>query len=341
LRAMAHFDLARVFSKPLQFAQTTDLGIPYVVSSDASLKPARTSVQETFQLITNEMEQAASLINTNNGIGRLNKASVQGLLSRLYLYTENWQKVIDNATLVIDASSGLASTAEFPLIWKDQTEKEVLFKIRINDIDQDLDGTRPAIGTLFSQTGSSGVRSEYVADYAFYQTFPTNDVRRNVCFSTSSFAGKVFNHIAKYFGRSSGNANTVDAKVLRLSEVYLNRAEAYAQLNQDVNALNDLNALRSKRYTSYTPGTETGSVLKDAIAFERRKELAFEGHRFFDLKRKGLAIQRSTNGDESNGGGLSLPDNVRLLEANSFKFQLPIPQSEINANPAVNQNPGY
>lgn len=335
MRALAHFDMARVFAEIPPFATGEDLGVPYMTSSDPNQLPERPSVSDTYNTIITDLEDAKALIAEDNGEGRLNQAAVAGLLSRVYLYTQDYESVISNASEALEANSTLNDVETFPSLWNDDTDQGVFFKLKILDVD-DI-----AIGNEYSQTGPTGVRSEYVVDYAFYQTYPDNDVRKDVYFSTSEFAGKQFNHIAKYFGRATGNANVNDAKVLRVAEVYLNRAEAYFRSGNEEAALADLNTLRENRYTDFTPGNERGDALLEAILLERRKELAFEGHRFFDLKRLGLPITRSNFGDEASGGGQILPENVMTLPAGSPKFLLPIPQAELNVNPDMEQNPGY
>ena len=100
-----------------------------------------------------------------------------------------------------------------------------------------------------------------------------------------------------------------------------------------------LDAVRSKRYTGFTVGTEVGSALKVAIAKERRLELAFEGSRFSDLKRKGMAIERSDFGHFADGTGV--PAVNKTLPVGDFRFQAPIPVGELNLNANMVQNPGY
>ena len=338
LRALAHFDMARAFSAiPPLTEGSSNLGVPYLLSSDPSQLPSRPPVDDTYTSIVNDLEAAKGVISEQNELGRLSRPAVAGLLSRVYLYTQDYSNVIANATIALEANGQLNDVTTFPDLWRDQTEVGVLFKVKILDVDNTF------IGIDYSQTGPTGVRSEYVADYAFYQTFADNDVRKQegVYFFTSPFAGKLFHHVAKYFGRGVGNVNVVDAKVLRVAEVYLNRAEAYAALGDEAAALADLNTLRSNRYLDFVPGNETGDSLREAILSERRKELAFEGHRFFDLKRLGLPVTRSNFGDEAGGGGQRLPEEVRTLPANSHKFLLPIPQTELNVNPNMQQNPEY
>lgn len=340
MRAMVHFDMARLYCVAPQHGSASDLGIPYLISSDASQKPGRSTVGETFTKIMDDLTTAASLIGDDNGVYQLNKSSVQMLIARVQFYSGNDAAALTALNAVLTGNPPVASKANFQDVWKDDSDEGVLFKMA--NTTQDNIG----VGVQYSQTGPDGVRSEYVADFAFYQEFQdgpngNGDIRLGAYFSTSEFSGTMQNHISKWFGASSKNANVSDTQVLRLSEGYLTRAEILASTDEAA-ALADLNVVRDQRYDSYTGG-ETGAALLAAIRMERRKELAFEGHRFFDLKRLNVDITRSAFGDASDGTGTSLPANVRTLPVGDFRFQLPIPQAELNANdnPDMKQNPGY
>ena len=125
-----------------------------------------------------------------------------------------------------------------------------------------------------------------------------------------------------------------DMKVFRTAEMYLIRAEARAESNAIAESVADLNALRAARISPYTAvNIASKDQLITEIIQERFKELAFEGHRFWDLKRRGLPVQRLVSDAPSNDG-VTLP-------ANNFRFTLPIPQPEMLANPKMVQNPGY
>ncbi|HAA12789.1 MAG TPA: hypothetical protein DCE41_14300 [Cytophagales bacterium] len=339
LRAMAHFDMARIYCKPPQQASGSDLGIPYMTSSDASQKPGRPSVSETFTMILNDLDEALTLIGDGNGINQMNGYAVNALLARVHFYMGDNASAITHATAAITAQPGIAAYDDVDGMWKDENDAGVLFKIA--NTDQDNVG----VGVQYSQTGPTGVRSEYVVDYGLYQLYEdnsddTDDVRLDVYFSTSEFAGSEFNHIAKWFGRTGSNANVSDIQVLRTEEMYLTRAEARAATGDDAGALADLNVIRDERYTAHATG-ETGAALLAAIRLERRKELAFEGHRFFDLKRLNAGISRSTFGDYSDGSGIALPADALNLPAGDTRLELPIPQAELNANENMVQNPGY
>lgn len=333
MRALAHFDLARAFCKAPSQAGSSDLGIPYVTSSDASQKPSRPSVADTYGNIIADFESAAESID-ENGAGKLGKNSVNALLSRAYLYMGDWAKANEKATSVINSGMMVADTASFAQIWTDETDNGVLFQVKITDQDNISPGVE------YSQTGEE-VRSEYVPDYDFYTKYTDTDVRKAAYFSTSPFAGKDFNHVIKYASRPGSDLNVTDIKVIRMAEVYLNRAEALANLGMDAAALADLDVLRANRYTDYAAGSEAGNDLKDAIDLQRRLELAFEGHRIYDIKRQGEGVSRSSFGDEADGSGLTVPASASAMPAGDTRFEFPIPQSEINANTNMEQNPGY
>jgi hypothetical protein len=334
IRAMAHFDLGRVYSTPPQFASADDLGMVFVDNTNAGAKPARIGVAEYFDLVEADFDRAVDLIADDNGTGYLGKAAVHGLMARFYLYVGDDENAIASADAAIAAGAApsVATITEFPDVWDDLTEAGVLFKLINTNLDQ------IGIGVVYNQAGPDGVRDEYVPDFGFFQEFGADDVR-STWFDQGPFAGKTYNHIIKYLQRPGSNQAVVDAKVLRWAEVYLTKAEAHANLDQDVLALTALDAVRSQRYSSFVSGGESGNALDNAIAYERRKELAFEGHRFFDLKRRNQPIERTAAGDEADGSGVVPPSNALTLGANSPLWEMPIPQAELNANENMQPNP--
>src|SRR5690606_33865779 len=157
-----------------------------------------------------------------------------------------------------------------------------------------------------------------------------------------SFSGFIYNHIVKYSGRPGSSAGVVDVKVVRGAEVYLILAEAAARTGDDATALDALDAVRSRRYEPFLSSGETGNALLNAILLERRLELAFEGFRYYDLKRLGLPIIRSASeGDYADGSGTPAPAGAQVIPANDNRFTLPIPTAERQANPNFEQSPGY
>lgn len=338
-RAIAHFDLVRVYAMiPTQSADANNSpGIVYLKVEDGDTgdpyaQPARETVASNYAEIIGDLEQAAQLIADSNGEGRLDRDGVYGMLSRVYLYNGDYQLAINAANQV---QTDIADAADLLDVYEDTTNEGLIIEWSVNTSSE---SNFSNVGVLYSQTTPPNTVSEYVVDYEFYNNLDPNDLRIGVIQYDATNQGNNYNAVRKFLGETGQVNGRVDIKVLRAAEVLLNKAEAQFELGQEGPALTTLNTLRDARYSSYTAG-ESGQDLEDAIQYERRVELSFEGHRFFDLKRRGEPIQRSNNGDIQDGTGT--PPEVLTLPAGDYRFQLPIPTAEINANPNMEQNPNY
>jgi hypothetical protein len=179
--------------------------------------------------------------------------------------------------------------------------------------------TAPSNGLLTS-TGSPGVT---------LITSRSADVRNRLFEVGSGRRGVIFVETTKFLGRN-GFINVDNVPVLRIAEAYLNRAEAYAEAGPQQNvalALADVNTIRVARGLTPVIGL-TGQALIDEILLQRRLEFAFEGHRFFDLKRRGQNIPKPALGTTVSF------DNFVILPA--------IPVSDVDASKGtLAQNFGY
>lgn len=345
LRALNHFDMVRSYSKiPTQSADALgSFGMHYLDVHEPFAKPARPTVAVTYQKILDDLLIAKDKIKADNDItkGRASKSAVYALLARVYLYMGDYQKVLDYGQLAISSATGtmntIASGTNFVNLWNDANVNGVLFKIRA----ENTDGVTP--GTVFFQGSASNRKSEFVVSKEFYDMFTPAapgvvDIRKAAYIATSNYQGKSYNHVIKYDGRAGAPANLIDIKVLRMEEVYLNMAEAQFKLNGG--GLNYLDVVRSKRYTPFASGNETGTDLWDAIMKERRLELAFEFDRFYTLKRLALPMDRNpAYGHFSNGTGVA--PTVTHIDAGDTRWQMPIPSYYRDLNKNYQQNPGY
>lgn len=330
-RALGHFDQVKLYGKiPTQSGDANgSLGVPYLTSSNIRQTEARISVGEVYTNIILDLVQARNLISSDDVFG-FNKEAINGLLSRAYLYNGDMENAISAANAV---TTSVSSIGNFTGIWDDSSADGVLFKLKNSDTEQGI-----GVGIPYSQTLTAGIFSEYLVSFSFNELFDNSDIRQSAYIVTSVYNDALYNHVAKYLSSSiNAGSGVVDVKVIRAAEVYLNKAEAHAELSQDGPALAALDAVRSNRYSGFVSGGETGQDLKDAIQFERRLELAFEGHRFFDIKRKGLGIQRDNMGEFADGSGS--PAFVLSLPAGDCRFQMAIPKEEIDVNPNMEQNP--
>jgi starch-binding outer membrane protein, SusD/RagB family len=335
-RAMTYFDMARVYGKtPLTITTADNLTIPYITSTDPTIKPAKELVVDFYNKLISDLTTANGLISTAYVSGRFNKAAVSGLLSRVYLYKGDWPNCITASNDALGATPNLPSIANFPGIWTDAVgDAGVLFKVKNTAVDN-----LNTMGTNYFQTVGGGIRSEYVVDYTFRQLFAANDVRTSSYIQTSPYLGVPQHHVIKYSGKPGFAAGVLDAKALRTAEVLLNRAEAYYRNGNEPSALADVNLLKSNRITGFVPVTLTGTALLDEIYLQRRLELAFEGDRFWDLKRRNLPVTRSTFGDNADGTGTTYV--FPTLPAGDYRFSFPIPQSELNFNSNLKQVFGW
>ena len=335
LRAYAHFELFRYYSGNYDPA---GLAMPYMETP--SLEPqARIKMDEYFTKLKADLAEAKNLVPNNlTDINRATRTAVSALQARVALYTKDWANAVTYSTEYITALP-LATRAEFPGIWTDANTKEVALRL----IRTPTAGGR--IGSLFRGTSSGpaaiGTISWMPSNKLWDSYDQANDIRFSSYLKDEPLltGGRPTRLIQKYAGTTYGTTgeNLANGKVFRTGEMYLIRAEARAELGTFTganSAESDLNTLRAARINNYTNETfASKAAVITAIVQERFKELAFEGHRFFDLKRRSLPIERLA-ADAPTPIGTTLP-------ANNFRFLLPIPTVELQRNELLVQNPGY
>ncbi|RYY55166.1 MAG: RagB/SusD family nutrient uptake outer membrane protein [Chitinophagaceae bacterium] len=342
LRALCHFG---IFQWYCDNYSADGVAMPYM-EEPSLVPPARIGMTPYFEKLENDLREAKLLIPAAQpDIYRASRLSVVGLQARVALYKRDWPSAITFSTEFINAVP-LADATAFKNIWTDAGSAELGLKIRRTTANGRMGSfyrglfTRPSASAPLVAPGSIPWTP---SDKLFNSYDQTNDVR----FSSyvidepllQNIPGKPSKLVAKYAGTGYATTaeNVNDIKFFRTGEMYLIRAEARAETGAFTGAASaesDLNDLRAARITGYTPvilGSTQGAISE--IMNERFKELAYEGHRFFDLKRRGLPIERLAS-DAPNEGARTLP-------ANNFRFILPIPQVQMQANPNMVQNPGY
>jgi starch-binding outer membrane protein, SusD/RagB family len=331
LRGFAHFELMRWYA---QRYTPGALGIPYMktyAQDPGNFKPSRQISSEVIANVEEDLAQARSLIPaTFTDISRVTRNGVVAMQARVALYTNKWDSAIARSTVVINAQP-LTPRAAYPALWTTRNlpnnqSTEVIWKLNVNASNVGL-----AVGPLFQDANGAVQFSPSTKLLNSYDS--VNDIRFPTFYRTSPRP-----LLAKY-GVITALPTTenfvYDIKMLRTSEMYLIRAEAYAETNQLALAAADLDALRAQRIAGYTPQNFADKeTLINEILLERYRELAFEGHRYFDLKRRNLPIERLLADVQNNNA-------LRTLAATDPRYLLPIPQQEIFANPNIQQNPGY
>lgn len=337
LRAFSHFEMFRYFSKPYD---PSGLAMTYVElpQLDPQERHARIEMGPYFEKINRDIEEAKALLANNlDDKARANRISASALQARIALYTRNWNDAITYSTEYINAIP-LSPRDQFAGIWTDQNTNEVSWRL--------IRTTANRIGNFFNSTSvTSGGRTTigtvtWTPSSKLWNSFDqTNDIRFSTYFVDEpllSSNGRPSRILKKYHGTgyATNNENVANIKVFRTAEMYLIRAEARAESGDLAGAAADLNDLRDARISNYTLVTlSSRDQAITEILQERFKELALEGHRFWDLKRQGLPVERLAADAPTT--------ESRVLPANNFRFTLPIPRWEMEANELMVQNDGY
>ncbi|SDZ74359.1 RagB/SusD family nutrient uptake outer membrane protein [Psychroflexus halocasei] len=327
IRGFAHFDLMRLFS---QSYDPSAESVPIVDRVWVYEQPARNTVAEVTQFIKDDFDDAKDIFATlgaSTDINRMSSIAVTALQARLALYTKDYDAAINFSTEVIDNSQIATTFNDYIGIWADEYTGETLWQLARTPGQE-------TIGTIFTDTNGDVLFN--VSDQLFDVLGNNNfddDHRTFAIIDTQNFDPDNL-MVGKYLG-SESNPFLANIKMLRTSEQYLIRAEAYARTNQLTEASTDIETLRNARKDiTVTVGFSDQQSALSAILTERRMELAFEGHRMFDLKRYDLGVVRDASDCANAAGACSLPED-------DHRFVLPIPQSERFANDNMTQNQGY
>lgn len=330
IRALVHHDLVKVYAQHYTFTpDASHMGIPIVTEFDPSAKPARNSVKEVYDQIISDFNTSLGLIDNNNIAYYLTKDAVNALISRVYLYREDWSQARTAATEVINSDRfSLVSHENYSSVIGPELSSEIIFAINFNPTD--TRGT-DALAGMYLRSGYG----DYLPTQDLLDLIPENDARQEMFIIDENLAG---NYASKRINKYSDPLGLDKIPVIRLSEVFLNRAEANfhlgniseAQLGNISEAQEDLNTIRQRGLPNSDDVTVTGTDLLEEILMERRIELSFEGHRLYDLTRNKKGVHRT-----------DCTSSVCDVEYPNDRFILALGQFEIDVNPNIVQNPGY
>lgn len=359
VRALVHFDLVKVYGMPYTYDNGASMGIPIVTEPlGREALPGRDKVSEVYTQITTDLETAvnsgALTVSKKAGgkQGYIDVWAAKALLCRVYLYMNKNQEALDMAKDIITNSPyKLWTIGQYAEAWDKQDPnhaQEMIFEIINNGSDDWAD--REGIGYLLNEQG--------YADAICTESFVTmlksdpNDVRNDVVLPVmydedlADVYGENPIFINKFPMGASDDMRLANLPILRLSEVYLNAAEAAAKLggtskSEGITLLNKLLENRTTTVEEIVPATISDVDFLKRVLLERRKELVGEGQRFFDAMRNNEKVVRYTT--DNQGWHYSLTQESISFDRTYTKALLPIPVSETNANPTLKgqQNPGY
>lgn len=347
LRALAHFDLVRIYGKPYTEDQGASLGVPLVTGVlESNAKPARSTVAEVYAQVVKDLTEAISsnALATETKPGYVSVWGAKAILSRVYLNMGDYANALSVAEDIIKNSGAVLWTRDQYLkAWDASTPNESEFLFRLNVAGSDDNNDLNGIGNLQQRDGYK----EMVATKKFVDmlTSDPKDVRNDMFLSAKAEkevavygTNKVF--LNKLRGQGGDLRNVTIVPIIRLSEVYLTAAECAFRNNDKTKAVEYLNDLVKNRTTTEASLATVDNITLDRILIERRKELIGEGQRYFDALRNNETITRYTS-EADKGWHQTLSKEAQSFNRDYFKAIAAIPQAEINANPNIKQNTGY
>lgn len=360
LRALYYFDLIKTMAyipTAIYTPGVTDQGgIPLeltgVISADVALsrQSPRATIDAVYAQIYADLEVAKTNL-TSRGVQFASSGAASALLSRVALYRGDWAKAAAEATTALASNVGTVLSGQaYVNGWRTDVNPESMFEVRFAipgesiGVNESLQSSFTALLNLQNKNAQGGwgdfipnatVRGFFgltplqignpATDNNNWDVTRNSDVRALLYTTGNTVRGAGRQIECTKFMSKSGFAYGDNVPVVRKSEMHLNRAEANYQLGNQAEALAELNAFKGLR--GLTAVDLSGQALLDEILLERFKEFAFEGQRFFDLKRYGKDIVKTTP--------------VVNLTFDDFRILPPIPQREVDGNVNLNQNRGY
>lgn len=329
-RALMHFELVRNFAHPYT-AAPNDPGIPIVTTFNQNALPARNTVKDVYTQIIADLEKAYSLMSVYRGSAYFSKYSARALEARVYQTMGDWANAKTTA-LDVATSGGfvMVPSTSFVSYWgnpavQSASKNETLFEVASdvasnNGFDQ--------IGYIYLTSGYGDI----MATAELYNLYSATDVRKALITPGTRSGQSGTAYFVNKYPNPGSSTDKDDTKVLRLADVLLIAAEAYYNAGDPVNANVYLNKVAQQRDPAFTGYASSGSQILEDILTERRKELAFEGNRFWDLVRLKRSFTKVSNQN---------PLVTIAVTSATTQLIFPVPVAELNANPNIVQNPGY
>jgi starch-binding outer membrane protein, SusD/RagB family len=348
LRAFAMHNLVKVYGyDPGNFDQgelssNWDLGVvirtePTIDLADADLRP-RATVDQVYTQILQDLSDAKALlagVNDNNTF--VTEAFVDGLRARVNLYAGNWDEAVEAAQDAI-TNSGRSLQSSFGAVADMFDENignhpEALFKVVVNPdtegsgFNNNGPGTNTSTGFLaqlptqflIDKYDEDDYRLGWYRDCAEAQRIALNQPTSCTSVNTNGYS------LVKFNGAKGNHVD--DLPFMRLAEMYLIWAEAAGKAGSPADAVGPLQILRDARNAGPAPTFASIQEMEDFILDERMRELALEGHRFYDLKRLRRDIRN--------------PDGSIKMRADSYRILPQIGTDLRNVNNLLEENPGY
>lgn len=329
IRALAHFEMVRLFAKPYTADNGNAPGIPIRIVPGtpeiAQTRMARASVGAVYSQVINDLQAAEGLLPGTNP-DRATSWAAKAMLARVFFNQNNFQSAYDKANEVINSGQfSLANspvTAPFRNGGAGKTRGGVIFQ-QVSSFAADLNADLR--GNFYNLNPNNTPISIPLGSGSLYEDIRAVGGWRLDSLVTDTSRAQAFDRPAsrKFQGLDPNGSQAANYAIIRVAEMYLIRAEAGVELNKpEAEVLADINVLRTVANAPQATSPGDRNALLELVRRERRVELYFENDRFHELRRQRKS-SRSSTGETFNF------DSCRLL---------PIPQAEVNGNPDIEQN---
>lgn len=358
-----HFCQSYTQTDPDKAHSGMPLTTTYNPSGDVSTYPSRSTLNETYALIENDLKEALTGIQEYEATGAKDVATldapnasyissyaVQAMQARVALVKGDWATAASCAEAVINSNKyQLTTIADYKKLWTNDEGTEVIYRPYMSNTE--LGGSNGAEYISDSET-----TCDYIPTYGILGLYTENDVRFETFFKVyenlqvegSQYIAYVLNKFPGNEALRTGATNNIMnmSKPFRLSEMYLIAAEAEARQGHVEPASNYLNTFLKNRLDGYRENTyASANSILPVIKEEREKEFVGEGMRMSDIRRYGEGFERYADHEENedlNGIVVKLGRNLKYSK-DDYRLTWPIPKAELDANTnlAGQQNPGY
>jgi hypothetical protein len=342
-RAFSYFQLVQLFGKRYVAGQpNSDLGVSLILTPSTTPVP-RSTVAEVYAQIDADISEAIALFNSSgfkrNAKSHFDINVAQGLKARVALTKQDWATAIE-AARAARAGYPLMNSADYVKGFNNYDNNEWLWGSRI--ITAETNYFYSFFAYMSHNFNSTVIRTNPKLIFSkLYDKISDTDVRKTLfdptgtAWTMPATSYQRFPYMHKKFLVNDPANSVGDIPYMRAAEMYLIEAEALAAQGKDAEAAQVLYDLVITRDPGYTKSTKTGAELMDEILTQRRIELWGEGFRFYDLKRRGLKLDR-TGGNHN----ATYTNGLMTVEPDDKRWQLAIPDEEIKrTNGVVVQNP--
>jgi starch-binding outer membrane protein, SusD/RagB family len=343
IRAFSYFNLVQYYGKRYDASKkpNSTLGVSLVLEPTKE-GIARSSVEDCYAQINKDLDEAGKLLTSARAAkSHFNKNVVRGIQARVALVQQNWSAAAAFATEARVGGGALMSIAQYQDGFAEINNPEWMWGF---DHLEDQSTYFGAFHSYISSNFNSSVNRQTpkTINKLIYDRIPTTDVRSKMWVKAPTAANSLTAPggvrapymVQKFRLPGVPSTSTMgDVPYMRVAEMFLIEAEAKARGGDNTGATKALFDLVKKRDPAYVTSTKTGDALIEEIMFHRRIELWGEGHRFLDLKRLNLPLNR--NGIGHNAAVALIFD----VPAGDVRWEFLIPRSELDANKLSVQNP--